>query len=437
MSDFILEYDCLESIVHYSKALGKRAEEYSVDLESTILSGIENVTGGSSEYLLQAADSVRDKIKALKQKSDRFNHFAEQVSGLLEAAEQMDQEVADVIAGQHEYFLEHHKSNRLEDWKTKLLEILTDTNKALFLIGTLLLLKLENDFESLETTIKKWYENETKKVKEIWDKIELVNSTLSMAEIAVITLINAKSFGLLKNFGFNLPVPDFSGLNISTKDGNLDLKSTIQKMNEKFSRNVNDFMAGGVVALDNSILNGSLQWASGFVEPLQPDTSAFKWGKAITDAALLVAGTAAFVLGGLGEAGGAVLDATGVGAAAGIPLGVGCAIVMGAGGALAINSAKSFVNDGLDLMSGSEQTVNEGAGEIIDVDNLPSGWTKTTNNGFTHVRDANGNIRVRIDPPDVKTPYPHKHLYDEAGNSLDINGNIVSPKSPGAHIPLK
>ena len=79
--------------------------------------------------------------------------------------------------------------------------------------------------------------------------------------------------------------------------------------------------------------------------------------------------------------------------------------------------------------------VTKGAGKLVD--DLPSGWTKTTNNGFTHVKDANGNIRVRIDPPDAKTPYPHKHLYDEAGNSLDINGNIVSPKSPDAHIPLK
>jgi len=79
--------------------------------------------------------------------------------------------------------------------------------------------------------------------------------------------------------------------------------------------------------------------------------------------------------------------------------------------------------------------INKGTPETLD--DLPSGWTKTTNNGFTHIKDANGNIRVRIDPPDAKTLYPHKHLYDELGNSLDINGNIVSPKSPGAHIPLK
>ncbi len=75
--------------------------------------------------------------------------------------------------------------------------------------------------------------------------------------------------------------------------------------------------------------------------------------------------------------------------------------------------------------------------ENVDVDNLPDDWSKTTNNGFTHVRDADGNIRVRIDPADANTPYPHKHLYDENGNSLDVNGNIVDPKSQDAHIPLK
>ena len=73
----------------------------------------------------------------------------------------------------------------------------------------------------------------------------------------------------------------------------------------------------------------------------------------------------------------------------------------------------------------------------IDVDDLPNGWSKTTNNGFTHVRDSNGNLRMRIDPPDANTPYHHKHLYDEFGNSLDAQGNIVSPKSQDAHIPYE
>jgi len=72
----------------------------------------------------------------------------------------------------------------------------------------------------------------------------------------------------------------------------------------------------------------------------------------------------------------------------------------------------------------------------VNIDNLPDNWTQTTNNGFTHIRDDLGNVRIRIDPPDSMTTYPHKHLYDVDGNALDVNGNIVSSKSPDAHIPL-
>jgi hypothetical protein len=86
----------------------------------------------------------------------------------------------------------------------------------------------------------------------------------------------------------------------------------------------------------------------------------------------------------------------------------------------------------------AEAGVAEGAGSggRIDPNNLPKGWTKTENNGFTHIRDENGTIRMEIHPPDKVTTYPHQHIYDPAGNPLDINGNIVDYKSPDAHIPL-
>jgi len=71
-----------------------------------------------------------------------------------------------------------------------------------------------------------------------------------------------------------------------------------------------------------------------------------------------------------------------------------------------------------------------------NIDDLPEGWSKVTNNGHTHIRDENGKIRVRIDPPDKSTPYTHKHFLDENGQSLDRYGNVVNYKSPEAHIPL-
>ena len=57
--------------------------------------------------------------------------------------------------------------------------------------------------------------------------------------------------------------------------------------------------------------------------------------------------------------------------------------------------------------------------------NLPKGWSYTEHNGRVHIKDVNGIIRVRIDPPDTVTRYQHMHIVDELENSLDMNGNIV------------
>lgn len=62
------------------------------------------------------------------------------------------------------------------------------------------------------------------------------------------------------------------------------------------------------------------------------------------------------------------------------------------------------------------------------------GWTYTDRNGFVHIRDTENRIRIRIDPPDHTTNYHHVHLYDRAGNSLDINGNVVGRTDEAAHL---
>jgi len=71
----------------------------------------------------------------------------------------------------------------------------------------------------------------------------------------------------------------------------------------------------------------------------------------------------------------------------------------------------------------------------ITPDNLPPGWTSTNNNGFIHIKDAQGRMRIRIDPPDSGTPVSHRHHYDTLGRSLDVHGNVVDHRSPEAHIP--
>ena len=73
--------------------------------------------------------------------------------------------------------------------------------------------------------------------------------------------------------------------------------------------------------------------------------------------------------------------------------------------------------------------------EIIDT--IPDNWKYTEHNGFVHIKDEAGKIRIRIDPPDKVTQYPHVHVYDNDGNLLDGLGNIVDRKSPSGHIPYK
>ena len=68
-------------------------------------------------------------------------------------------------------------------------------------------------------------------------------------------------------------------------------------------------------------------------------------------------------------------------------------------------------------------------------ENTPEDWDFQEHNGRIHIKDDNGNYRVRVDVPDKHTPYNHIHILDENGNPLDANGNIVSPKDPAGHIP--
>jgi len=66
---------------------------------------------------------------------------------------------------------------------------------------------------------------------------------------------------------------------------------------------------------------------------------------------------------------------------------------------------------------------------------LPKDWSFHEHNGRIHIKDANGNFRIRIDPPDNITNYKHIHIFDENGNPLNILGEIVGKKDPASHIP--
>ena len=68
-------------------------------------------------------------------------------------------------------------------------------------------------------------------------------------------------------------------------------------------------------------------------------------------------------------------------------------------------------------------------------ENTPENWDYQEHNNRIHIKDENSNYKVRVDPPDKKTPYTHIHIMDENNNPLDINGKVVSPKDPAGHIP--
>ncbi len=56
---------------------------------------------------------------------------------------------------------------------------------------------------------------------------------------------------------------------------------------------------------------------------------------------------------------------------------------------------------------------------------------------FMEFIDHNGNVRVKIHPPDKITKYQHIHLYDKFGNSLDSNLSKVSRKDVVSHIKIE
>ena len=63
-----------------------------------------------------------------------------------------------------------------------------------------------------------------------------------------------------------------------------------------------------------------------------------------------------------------------------------------------------------------------------------SGWAVYDHNSFVHIK-KNGVDRIKLDPPDKVTTYPHMHIYDENKNLLNIDGEIVGRKDPAGHIP--
>ena len=404
MTDFILDYEVLETVANYSKSLGKRADEYADELERKIISGIGTVTGPSSGYLLSASDSVRDKITALRQKTEAFYQFSEQIIKLLEVAEQMDQEVADAITGRRGE-LEHNKSLGLEDWKAKLIDLLVDIKNGSPLLATIadILGKMDATHDSLEDSIKHWYmceggkravkgaigkiktscniigpvaldediARQLRREREQLGKNSLSNSDtnkkgdieskgkhgllnflkkyyvgLGIATIAPIYIINKEEIKLLRKGTLS-----YSGLNYGIENGNVSSKENILSAYSDFSRNVYDFLIGGAVAVDNNFTFGGVKKLNGYDENL-PHSKAYKIGKYTFDSISIAVGAGTTFIGGLMGSSGVALSSTGVGALAGVPLSAAGVGAITYGGTVIVNSAKGIADDGRSLMSG-------------------------------------------------------------------------------------
>ena len=95
------------------------------------------------------------------------------------------------------------------------------------------------------------------------------------------------------------------------------------------------------------------------------------------------------------------------------------------------NKTKGNITERLD----TNEIPNMTKQEIIDF--IPDDWEYTEHNGFVHIKDETGKMRIRIDPPDKMTKYPHVHAYDNNGNLLDRFGNIVDRTSPAGHLSYK
>ena len=65
---------------------------------------------------------------------------------------------------------------------------------------------------------------------------------------------------------------------------------------------------------------------------------------------------------------------------------------------------------------------------------IPKGNPKSGKGSY--IDPVTGKQRILIHP-DPKQGQPHCHVNSADGERLSINGNVISPEAPEAHLPLK
>ena len=122
---------------------------------------------------------------------------------------------------------------------------------------------------------------------------------------------------------------------------------------------LNNFTNGIAVSADNNLLFGAAKAVTG--NDLESDTIAYKAGKIVGDVGSGVTGIITTAAGVAGEAGGIVLDSTGVGAIAGVPVNIASAGAISYGVKVTVNSGRYLAQDVKDLFVNAN---DEGAGNV-------------------------------------------------------------------------
>ncbi|WP_368292719.1 kelch repeat-containing protein [Dehalobacter sp. TBBPA1] len=185
---------------------------------------------------------------------------------------------------------------------------------------------------------------------------------------------------------------------------------------------VKDFITGVSESVANNLSFGA---SESLISNVQlPNSTAYYVGKLVGDTGSMLAG-AGIVTGGVGgEIGGVALDATGVGALAGVPINVASAAAIVYGGGVVGKSAYSFGQDASDLFVNAssnrpQSQTPEGAGR----------------NGAFREAKRNSDISVSQQPETVK-PAVDKRGNQIPGKDYDFgNGKVIRDHSEGHEFP--
>lgn len=115
MSDLVIHYDDLNQMAEELGKVAKEASAYVAALSESMIKPMGNITGGSSAYLTDAANLVRQKINELTQKAERCGNLAVQVSDLSELASTIDEEVATLLEKCNDDFFNRHESLKVSE----------------------------------------------------------------------------------------------------------------------------------------------------------------------------------------------------------------------------------------------------------------------------------------------------------------------------------